>query len=146
MLFPLALRLDSVFGISQIDILRGVAVNVLIVFGNPNDGHQPWSDSSTVPEIRCLVWELALLCPSTLIRKWNNRKFSFALRRPVPPVLQVCRETRLWFIQRSRERSKNTLQFAVVQQREGEEGYVYIDWMTDTVYIHREGKRSGYSI
>ncbi|KAH8768381.1 hypothetical protein F5883DRAFT_395991, partial [Diaporthe sp. PMI_573] len=90
------------------------------------------------PEIRRLIWERELLCPSSPIRKWNNRKFSFALRRPVPPVLQVCRETRLWFIQRSRERSKNTLQFAVVQHREGEEGYVYIDCTTDTVYIHRE--------
>jgi len=151
MLFPLALGLDSVFGISQIDIPRGIVVNMSIVFGNPNDGHQPWSDSSTVfqlfpvlaPEIRRLIWERELLCPSSPIRKWNNRKFRFALRRPVPPVLQVCRETRLWFIQRSRERSKNALQFAVVQQREGEEGYIYIDWTTDTVFIHRARKRSG---
>lgn len=126
------------------------AVNMSVVFGNPNES-QLGGDSRTVfrmfprlvPEIRRLIWECALLFPSTIVRQWNNRKFSFALRRPVPPVLQTCRETRLWFIQGSHKRSKKTPQFEQVQQRQGEEQYIYIDWKIDTVYIHRECKRSG---
>jgi hypothetical protein len=54
-----------------------------------------------IPELRRQIWEHALLRPPTMVRRWNNRKFSFALRRSVPPALHVCRETRLWFIQRS---------------------------------------------
>ncbi|KAH8754844.1 hypothetical protein F5883DRAFT_375914, partial [Diaporthe sp. PMI_573] len=81
-----------------------------------------------IPELRRQIWEHALLRPPTMVRRWNNRKFSFALRRSVPPALHVCRETRLWFIQRSNEQIQSIHKFGLVQQREGEEGYyIYIE-------------------
>ncbi|KAH8768394.1 hypothetical protein F5883DRAFT_418782 [Diaporthe sp. PMI_573] len=90
------------------------------------------------PELRRQVWEWALLRPSTVVRTWNNDKFSFGLRRAIPPVLQACTETRAWFIQRSHKRSQNTPQYDRIRQRQEEEGYIYIDWTRDIVYLHRE--------
>ena len=95
------------------------------------------------PEIRRQIWEWVLLRPATVVRTWNNDKFSFGLRRAIPPVLQACTETRAWFIQRPHKRSGNTPQYERLRQREEEEGYVYIDWTRDIVYLHRECEYPG---
>jgi hypothetical protein len=46
--------------------------------------------------------EFSLPDRTPIVRTLNNAKFSYALRRRVPPVLQVCRETRHGFTRASR--------------------------------------------
>ncbi|KAK3933702.1 hypothetical protein QBC46DRAFT_275264 [Diplogelasinospora grovesii] len=91
------------------------------------------------PELRLLVWRYALPGPVLLLRTWNNAKSSYAIRNPVPSLLQVCQETRQWFIQGASKQSPYRYQF--ICQREGEAGGVYINWAIDEIYIER-----GYNI
>lgn len=80
-----------------------------------------------IPELRLKIWEYAVPGPAVVCRTWNNAKFDFSLRRPVPAVLHVCREARYWTLRR----------YQRVRQRE-KEGAIYVDWNKDEVYIRRE--------
>jgi hypothetical protein len=88
------------------------------------------------PELRFQIWEYALQEPATALRTWNNDKLSNALRRRVPPVLQVCRETRDWFIREHVPEGR----YQLVHSRENEVGGIYLDWAQDSVYIYRGSK------
>ena len=83
-------------------------------------------------ELRLRIWALALPSYSLIRRVWNNDKFSHALQRRVPPVLQACSESRYELIG-----TFSALRFHQLQQREHERGYIYVNWKTDEVYIPR---------
>lgn len=85
------------------------------------------------PELRFQIWEYALQEPGTAHRTWNDNKFSYSLRRRVPSVLQVCRETRDWFIQEKVLRGR----YQLVRLQESQDGGVYLDWFKDRVHIYR---------
>ncbi|KAB5515619.1 hypothetical protein GE09DRAFT_979545 [Coniochaeta sp. 2T2.1] len=89
------------------------------------------------PELRLRIWEHALQEPATAHRTWNNDRFSYALRRRVPPVLQACRETRNWFIREPRLGEVPEGRYQLVHSRENQVGGVYLDWAKDGVYICR---------
>src|SRR3569833_1345251 len=93
------------------------------------------------PELRLHIWKHALPDPAVIQHTWNNNKFSYAFRRKVPHVLQVCKETRAWFIG-----GAGGIRYDLLRQREAGDGYIYINWMTDSVYIPRGCKPSRFVI
>lgn len=102
--------------------------------------------SMLAPELRFQIWDCALQESETAHRTWNNAKFSYSLRRRVPPVLQVCKETRDWFIQEPWVAEVPKGRYQLVRLRERQNGGVYLDWAKDRVHIYR-GSRSavGYT-
>lgn len=89
------------------------------------------------PELRFRLLEQALQEPATALRTWNNDRFSYALRRRLPPVLQVCKETRDWFIWEPSRGDVPQGRYQLVHSREHHEGGIYLDWAKDRVYIYR---------
>jgi hypothetical protein len=94
---------------------------------NDNQPSRFYLFPSLAPELRERVWEYASAGAAIVCRTWNNTKFDFALRRPVPTILHVCREARSCGMRR----------YQSVRQREKEGGFIYLDWMKDEVYIRR---------
>lgn len=99
--------------------------------------------SMLAPESRFQIWEYALQEPETAHRTWNNAKFSYSLRRRVPPVLQVCRETRMWFIRETWEEEVPRGRYQLVRLQECQEGGIYLDWAKDGVHIYRGCRSPG---
>jgi len=104
------------------------------IFKGPYDFHL---FPCLAPELRLQIWERALRDPAVIQHTWNNDKFSYAFRRKAPAVLQVCKETRAWFIGGVGE-----IRYDLLRQREDDDGYIYINWMMDSVYIPRGCKSS----
>jgi len=87
-------------------------------------------------ELRLRIWGFSLR-GKVITRTWNNDKFGYSLRRRVPPVLQVCNETRSLFIRNEPPETPSSGKYQLVSLWETNEGGVYINWAIDEVQINR---------
>lgn len=88
-------------------------------------------------ELRLRIWEHALPDGVRIPRIWNNDKRGYAIRRPVPAILHVCRETRDWFIQGPWSQCVSDLRYELTCLSEETSGGVYVNWARDNVHILR---------
>jgi hypothetical protein len=89
-------------------------------------------------ELRFQIWRYALPEGTRVCRVWNMYKQHYELRRPVPSLLQVCREAREWFIgePRSNHSSKSSSwKYQLVHLNVKKNGGVYVNWLKDDIYI-----------
>ncbi|KAK2051763.1 hypothetical protein LY76DRAFT_620976 [Colletotrichum caudatum] len=97
--------------------------------------------SSLPPELRLRIWRLAAPKPAVVERAVNNHTMAYGLRRRVPALLQVCRESRAELLYQPDEpRGSRDGQFQLLhlsrEHKEGGKG-VYMNCSDDTLLIYR---------
>ncbi|KAK1982480.1 hypothetical protein LZ30DRAFT_590468 [Colletotrichum cereale] len=96
---------------------------------------------SLPPELRIRIWRLAALKPAVVKRTLNNVHMAFGLRRPVPALLQVCRESRAELLYQADDRRGSRdgqFQLLHLSRKEKEKGKgVYMNCSDDTLLIYR---------
>ncbi|KDN64747.1 hypothetical protein CSUB01_10704 [Colletotrichum sublineola] len=92
---------------------------------------------SLPPELRFKIWRLAAPKPAVVERTINNTTMAFGLRRRVPAILQVCRESRAELLYRANDRhGSRDNQFELLHLSSDQKG-VYINYRDDTLLIYR---------
>lgn len=118
-----------------------------IIFDSPpctlrRFGKLPW-------EIRTKIWTLTALNVVRVKEVFNNAKGRMALRRPVPTVLQVCKESRfnLTYDNNGPPARKDLDKYYLLYgEWEKEPHRVYVSWKRDEIYLARPGRKlSGIS-
>ncbi|EFQ33040.1 uncharacterized protein GLRG_08184 [Colletotrichum graminicola M1.001] len=97
--------------------------------------------SSLPPELRIKIWRLAAPKPAVVERAMNNYTMAYGLRRRVPALLQVCRESRAELLYQADDRRGSRdgqFQLLHLSREHKEEGKgVYINCSDDTLLICR---------
>jgi len=89
-------------------------------------------------ELRFRIWKYALTEGTVVYRTWNVYKQHYELKRPVPTLLQVCRETREWFIRGSRRNhsfKSSSWKYQLVHLSGNKNRGVYVNWLKDDIGI-----------
>ncbi|GKT50806.1 uncharacterized protein ColSpa_10987 [Colletotrichum spaethianum] len=97
--------------------------------------------SSLPPELRTRIWRLAAPKPTVVVRIMNNTTMEYGLRRHVPSLLQVCRESRAELLYDADDRRGSRVgQFHLLhlsrEHKEQGKG-VYMNYSDDTLMIYR---------
>ncbi|KAK1997187.1 hypothetical protein LX36DRAFT_711835 [Colletotrichum falcatum] len=96
---------------------------------------------SLPPELRVKIWRLAAPKPAVVERIMNNTTMAYALRRRVPALLQVCRESRAELLYQPNDRRGSPdgqFQLLHLSREHMEEGKgVYMNCNDDTLLICR---------
>ncbi|OHW89467.1 hypothetical protein CSPAE12_11961 [Colletotrichum incanum] len=96
---------------------------------------------SLPPELRIRIWRLAAPKPTVVERTMNNTTMAFGLRRRVPALLQVCRESRAELLHEADDRRGSRdgqFQLLHLSREHKEQGKgVYMNCSDDTLLIYR---------
>ena len=133
---------DPVLGSRRVDT-RVVRIQHPPTFPNlPQEFHK---FCQLPPEVRLVIWEMALPSSITVRREWNSRKARFGLVRDVPGILQACFESRETFTTTKGTGNSIASRYELVNIHVSEDTAVYLNWTTDSLWIRR-GCRSTKSV
>ncbi|OHE92085.1 hypothetical protein CORC01_12600 [Colletotrichum orchidophilum] len=101
---------------------------------------------SLSPELRTKIWRLAAPKPAVIERSPNNTTMSYGLRRRVPALLHVCRESRAELLYESKDRrGSRDEQYEMLYLSRGlqAQGHgVYMNYRNDTLFMYRGPSQS----